>query len=297
VIRHWFFSRKEISMSSPKLEGIAFKISRYLGLSDPKFVAKGAFKETFLVVNPAGQLQALKVIDVSKQNLKRTEREIEALKRCDCPGICRIFAHGTWRDDSGTVHEYSLEEFLGGGTLTDRLKGGRLSTGQVRSYGRDLAIAIDHLKNLALVHRDIKPDNIMFREGDERPVLVDLGLVRDLSMSSLTQSWMMRGPGTPYFASPEQLNNEKRLISWKSDQFSLGVVLSICLLGRHPYDTGGLQPGEIVAAVAERKGIPTSFEADAAQNGLPGLARMVEAWPIRRYQRTEEMIGVFAASQ
>ena len=284
-------------MSTPKLEGIALKISQHLVLSNPKFVGKGAFKETFAVVNSTGQLQALKIIDASKQNLKRTEREIEALKRCDCEGICRIFDHGTWRDDSGTVHEYYLEEFLGGGTLTDRLKGGKLSVDQVRSYGRDLAVAIDHLKGLDLVHRDIKPDNIMFREGDDRPVLVDLGLVRDLSISSITQSWMVRGPGTPYFASPEQLNNEKRLISWKSDQFSLGVVLSICLLGRHPYDTGGLTPAEIVAAVAERKDVPTSFKTDVAENGLSGLVRMVEGWPIRRYQHVKEMIEVFVTSE
>ena len=284
-------------MSTSKLEVIAFKISRNLGLSDPKFVGKGTFKETYVVVNSAGQLQALKVIDISKQNLKRTVREIEAMKKCNCTGICRIIAHGTFRDESGNLHEYSLEEFLGGGTLTDRLKAGRLSVDQVRSYGHNLATAIDHLKCLDLVHRDIKPDNIMFREGDEKPVLVDLGLVRDLSMSSLTQTWMMRGPGTPYFASPEQLNNEKRLISWKSDQFSLGVVLSICLIDRHPYDSGGMQPAEIVTAVAERRKLPTSYQTDVITEGLPGLVRMVEPWPIRRYQDTSEMIGAFVTSE
>jgi serine/threonine protein kinase len=284
-------------MDAPKLEGIALRISQHLGLSEPKFVGKGAFKETFVVADSTGRLQALKIIDASKQNLKRTEREIEALKKCDCEGICRIFGHGIYRDEIGVIHEYCLEEFLGGGTLTDRLKGGKLSVDQVRSYGRDLAVAIDHLRGQDLVHRDIKPDNIMFRKGDERPVLVDLGLVRDLSISSITQSWMVRGPGTPYFASPEQLNNEKRLISWKSDQFSLGVVLSICLLGTHPYDTGRLKPAEIVAAVAERKDVPTAFKADVAEAGLSGLGRMVEGWPIRRYQHPEEMIRVFVLSE
>jgi serine/threonine protein kinase len=284
-------------MSAPKLQEIALRISQHLGLSSPKFVGKGAFKETFAVVNSTGRVQALKIIDASKQNLKRTEREIEALKRCNCEGICRIFDHGNWRDDDGTVHEYYLEEFLGGGTLSDRLKGGELSVIQIRSYGRDLAVAIDHLKSHDLVHRDIKPDNIMFREGDDRPVLVDLGLVRDLSITSITQSWMIRGPGTPYFASPEQLNNEKRLISWKSDQFSLGVVLSISLLGRHPYDTGGLNPLEIVAAVAERRDVPTAFKTEVTENGLSGLARMVEGWPIRRYQNVKEMIGIFMTSE
>jgi hypothetical protein len=61
--------------------------------------------------------------------------------------------------------------------------------------------------------------------SDPTPALVDFGLVRDLSETSLTASWLPRGPGTPLFASPEQLNNEKALIDWRSDQFSIGVIL------------------------------------------------------------------------
>jgi len=88
---------------------------------------------------------------------------------------------------------------------------------------------------LDLVHRDIKPANIMFKEGLETPVLVDFGIVRDLAATSLTQTWSPIGPGTPFFASPEQLNNEKHLIDWRSDQFSLGVTLYFARTARHPY--------------------------------------------------------------
>jgi len=75
----------------------------------------------------------------------------------------------------------------------------------------------------------------MFRSGSDNPVLVDFGLVRALDDSSITQSWLMMGPGTPYFASPEQLNNDKYLISWLSDQFSLALTTAFALTSRHPF--------------------------------------------------------------
>jgi serine/threonine protein kinase len=133
----------------------------------------------------------------------------------------------------------------------------------------------------------------MFRADDERPILVDLGLVRDLSSSSLTQDWAPRGPGTPFYSSPEQLNNDKRLISWKSDQFSLGVVVSVCLTGKHPYQWGFNNERDAVIAVAQRKPVPESFKTQMTEQDFGFLASMVEPWPIRRIQTTENLIRVF----
>jgi serine/threonine protein kinase len=168
--------------------------------------------------------------------------------------------------------------------------GGPLPPDVAKSYGLDLAEAILHLKSLDLVHRDIKPDNIMFRQNDDRPVLVDLGIVRDLSLDSLTQSWVARGPGTPYFSSPEQLNNEKHLVDWRSDQFSLGIVLSISSLGKHPYEFLSGSPEAVINAVANREPLPSTFKSEIQQVGLEFVSVMVEPWPIRRYQTPDEMI-------
>lgn len=280
-------------MSPPEMEHIARRICRDNGLSEPKFIGKGAFKETYLIQSSDGHMIALKVINSRKQNPSRTEREINALKRCRCESICKFFDHGVFIGKNGEHYEFSFEEFLGGGTLTDRLQKGNLSTKIVHSYAFHLSIAINHLDELGLVHRDIKPDNIMFRTNSDVPVLVDLGLVRDLSRSSLTQSWAALGPGTPFFSSPEQLNNEKRLITWKSDQFSLGVVLSLCVLGRHPYDPGGLGPEHVIDQVANRKPLSKDFVAQIAEIGLEPIPRMVQPWPIQRYQYSLQLIEAF----
>src|ERR1019366_6088976 len=114
-----------------------------------------------------------------------------------------------------------------GGTLGDRLKSGLCTRDAVKALGSGLIRAIEHLHGLGLVHRDIKPENVMYRARDsDQPVIVDLGLVRDLAASSITQSWFAQGPGTPLFAAPEQLNNRKELIDWRADQFAVGVSLT-----------------------------------------------------------------------
>ena len=120
------------------------------------------------------------------------------------------------------------------------------------SLGRQLIGAVSHVASLQLVHRDIKPENILFREGSLDPVLTDFGIVRDLQAESITQSWQPRGPGTYLFSSPEQLNNTKTLIDWRSDQFSLGILLSICTFDIHPYEHNDPVPNEIIKNMASR---------------------------------------------
>ena len=125
--------------------------------------------------------------------------------------------------------------------LEDRLKVGHLTQQEVIELVKGLILAVKDLQP-SLVHRDIKPANIMFRKNQPEPVLVDFGIVRDLSQTSLTASWWPSGPGTPFFSSPEQLTNDKALIDWRSDQFAIGVIASLLLTGRHPYQVDPANP-------------------------------------------------------
>ena len=133
----------------------------------------------------------------------------------------------------------------------------------------------------------------MFRESGE-PVLVDFGLVRDLSLSSLTKTWVMQGPGTPYFSAPEQLNNEKQLIDWRTDQFALGLVLGMCATGIHAYGTTSGAPLEAVEAIATRKGPSAAFTKAVTDAKLPVLARMVRPWPVERYRTSTDLAKAWA---
>ncbi len=254
-------------------------------------VGAGAFKETFHVVLATGEPQALKVYQPGFSP-ERTSRELSAMQRCSHPNIGRLTSIAGFYHD-GVQYLLSVEEFLSGGTLTTRLQGGLLSGPEAEDLGRQLARAVVHIASRDLVHRDIKPDNILFRADGVTPVIVDFGLVRDLVRTSLTQTWLMRGPGTPYFAPPEQLRNEKALIDWRSDQFSLGVVVALSAFGFHPYQEMGESPAVTVERVAER-GLQGARFVDAAnQAGMPFLIRMTAPWPVQRFRTPDELQRVW----
>jgi serine/threonine protein kinase len=157
-----------------------------------------------------------------------------------------------------------------------------------------LAEAIEHLAAKHLVHRDIKPDNIMFRGKSWSPVLVDFGVVRDLTKSSVTQSFALMGPGTPYFAAPEQLVNDKHLIDWRTDQFSLGVTLVVAMRGQHPFHHAGDTELETIERVAARGALSDEFVAWTEASAFAMLRPMLGGWPVERISTPALLIKAFA---
>jgi serine/threonine protein kinase len=251
-------------------------------------VGAGAFKETFHVILATGEPQALKVYQ-SGFSPERTDRELAAMQRCSHPNIGRLTSFAGFSFE-GVQHLLSVEEFLSGGTLTSRLQRGLLNATETLGLGVQLVEAVAHIASRELVHRDIKPDNILYRADGMTPVIVDFGLVRDLIRTSLTQSWLIRGPGTPLYAPPEQLRNEKALIDWRSDQFSLGVVLAFAAFGFHPYQDDGDSFAVTVEHVADRRKQCARFVDAATQSGMPFLIRMTAPWPVERFRTPETLL-------
>lgn len=222
---------------------------------------------------------------------QRLSREIDAMVRCDHTNIAKLHRVETISLGPDS-HLYFIEEFLNGGSLQEKLRAhGVMDSNSVRNLVLELSNALSHLRGLDLVHRDIKPDNVMFRVGTNSPVLVDFGIVRDLAADSLTASFAMQGPGTPLFAAPEQLRNEKCLVDWRTDQFSIGVTASYCLFGHHPYECSGDSANGVIQKVLDRSTVPESFEEECDAVGLGCLAKMVEPWPVRRYRTVDSQIG------
>lgn len=233
------------------------------------------------------------MIPSDKFNPHRTEREINALKICDTPLIGKLFDFGVFYSSNNEKFYYVIEEYLDGGTLTDKINDTILTKDLIKNLAIKLINAITYLKEKNLVHRDIKPDNIMFRSNSNDPVLVDLGIVRDLSISSLTQSWLPVGPGTPYYSSPEQLNNDKHLIKWRSDQFSLGIVLGLCLTRQHPFQEEGMNPEQAVERMAQRQPFTDNFKEKVISLGFEGILKMLAPWPIQRFNSPENLLHYF----
>lgn len=236
---------------------------------------------------------ALKVAQVSEGIKARFEREVTALKDCNYPAIAKII-----ETDLITVNgnEYwiILEEFLENGTLDDLCQKSLITPSDVRHIGIVLIGALAHLYERDFVHRDIKPANILFRSLNE-PVLTDFGIVRILGEKSLTQDFLAQGPGTPMYAAPEQLLNEKSSIDWRTDQFGLALVLAEILLGHHPFAVNkqGTSIMDAIMAVAIRSPLPKENEQRLIQSGFACLVKALAPWPIHRYRKPEQFLSAF----
>lgn len=186
-----------------------------------------------------------------------------------------------------------LEDYLSGGTLAAKIggcAGGILDPAEVWRIGTELGSALEHLYPLRLVHRDIKPENILFQADGVTPVLTDFGIVRMLDQPSLTRDFLGMGPGTPKYAAPEQLNNEKALIDWRTDQFGLAIVLAECLIGRHPFSDVAGHDREAILAVASKQSLPLKAVGELNALGFGFLATALNPWPVGRFRRPADFM-------
>ncbi|MGY6587974.1 MAG: protein kinase domain-containing protein [Wenzhouxiangella sp.] len=178
-----------------------------------------------------GRKVALKILPLAfardEERARRFEKEIQACAQLDHPNIVSVFDVGEVDD----LHYYSMT-VLPGGDLKSRLKEGALAIKDALTVAREIASALDYAHNKGFVHRDVKPENILFGE-DGRAVLTDFGIVR-----ATTSGTRMTGTGlsigTPHYMSPEQARG--RDVDGRSDLYALGVVLYEMLTGRVPFD-------------------------------------------------------------
>lgn len=177
----------------------------------------------------------LKIIKANQREEKdRALREINILSSLKSEYFPEIMNCGEFiLDGQNTL--FLVEEFIPGRNLRDELihTSGKLDLSECK---RIMCSLMDSLRILAeqnLVHRDIKPENIII--SDDRVVLVDFGIARDLDNTSLTETSALFGPMTPGYAPPEQIRNEKRKISFRTDLFSAAVVFYEILAGYNPF--------------------------------------------------------------
>lgn len=163
----------------------------------------------------------------SGEYLERFRREAETLARLDHENIVRIFDIEEYEDTHCIIMEY-----VGGPSLSAVLaRERRLSPRRARDIAADVAAALCAAHRQGIIHRDIKPDNILFN-AEGRPKLTDFGIARIAHAAQATRTGVMIG--TPWYMSPEQAAG--RPVTPASDLYSLGVVLFEMLAGRVPFE-------------------------------------------------------------
>lgn len=165
--------------------------------------------------------------------LKRFRAEARAAGALSHQNIVSVFDWGEDESD-GVVIPYLVTEYLGGGSLRDILNGGvPLTPSQTLMVGLEAARALAHAHQRGLVHRDVKPGNLLFGESG-RLRLADFGLARALAEASWTEP-SGAVVGTARYISPEQALG--RRVNGRSDVYSLTLVLVECLTGQVPFAT------------------------------------------------------------
>ena len=210
--------------------------------------------------------------------VERFLREGEALRRLNHPNIVKVLA----TSDEGSQH-FIVMEYVSGGSLADLLiKQPQLPIERVVSIGLELSDALSRAHHLHILHRDIKPGNILLAE-DGTPRLTDFGLARIGELPGLTEVGSILG--TFHYLSPEAVENQE--VNERSDIWSFGVVLFEILTGRLPFD--GDSPFEVIWAIKTQPLPPL----ENLRNGIPpSLASLV-----RRMLRKDSPARVASARQ
>ncbi|MBX3083386.1 MAG: tetratricopeptide repeat protein [Anaerolineae bacterium] len=179
---------------------------------------------------------ALKVIHPDRASMDqfttRFAREIQILSSLHHPHIVRIIEHG---EQDGLV--YLVMELLTGGSLRGLIQQGLPALPRVEQILLQVASALEYAHRHKIVHRDIKPQNILFTTQGEAK-LSDFGIAKVASETTLTQTGMMIG--TPAYMAPEQWQN-KAEITPRTDVYALGIVLYEMLTGQLPFEANTSQ--------------------------------------------------------
>jgi tetratricopeptide (TPR) repeat protein len=220
---------------------------------------------------------ALKILRATgPEDLARLAREAQALSRLTHPGIVRYVAHGT----SGGSEPFVVMEWVEGVTLSKKLRSGPLPLQSAVVLGRALAAALGHAHEHGVVHRDVKPGNVVLRGDDvEDPILLDFGVARTGLAIGLTQVGTVIG--TPRYMSPEQARGGQS-IDARADVFALGALIFKCITGRAPFD------GEDAIAVLAHLLFDDAPDVCAFVPGVPRsvgdvLLKMLAKEPALRY--------------
>ena len=192
-----------------------------------KTIGDGAFGEVYLV-RRAGtrRVFALKKIKCgSNDDLDSVTQELKSMSKLDHPNIMKLVESRCKQKGLFHAELYMILEYLPGGTLGDRLQEPSTKAQNIK-WMRELANAVAYIHAFALVHRDLKPDNILLNKNDDIKV-GDFGLARDfVAAKRQEQTWedyyMSSACGTLFYMAPEVFEGH---YTEKADVFALGVLL------------------------------------------------------------------------
>jgi eukaryotic-like serine/threonine-protein kinase len=217
----------------------------------------------------------------------RFEREARAIARLQHAGCVRILDYGR----SANGYQYIAMELLDGESLYDALNAGPFSIARAVFVTRNLLAALAHAHRNGVLHRDVKPENVVLVSSDvPRTVLVDFGLARLRDDGPLTAAGMCMG--SPSYIAPERLQGQP--YDARCDLYAVGVILYEMLAGIRPFV--GSTAEEIMYNSVHRPPRPLRAMRDDIPSKLDTVVRRALAKdPDRRFADAEEMLSALEA--
>jgi serine/threonine protein kinase len=190
--------------------------------------------------------------------------------------VARIYDHGT-----SEGYAYLVMEFFEGGDLNKRLQGRSLPPEEVLRFFRELMFALGDIHEKGILHRDLKPQNLMFR-ADGSLAIVDFGIAKHVDAIDRTSHGEILG--TPRYMSPEQVQG--RALDLRTDIYSAGVLLFQMFTGRHLF--GGETAVEVALNHLNTAPPPLPEHLTPYQ---PLMDKLVEKDRDARFRNSDEVIG------
>ncbi len=216
--------------------------------------------------------------------IRKFRRESQAAASLSHPNILNIYDVGAEEVEGKKIY-YIVMEFINGKTLKDIIKNkGKLSPQETINYSLQMAEALKHAHRNHIVHRDIKPHNMMITE-DNRLKVTDFGIARAVTSSTVTTSSNVLG--SVHYFSPEQARGG--YTDEKSDIYSLGIVMYEMITGKVPYD--GDSPISVALKHIQSDIIaPSELDASIPNNLEAIILKCIQKRQSDRYSNVTDLI-------
>ena len=229
------------------------------------------------------KIVAIKVVreelDNNRENERRFHLEAQALYKMSHRNIRRILGIGQWNDSL-----YMVTEFIDGKTLKDIISDGQLSTKKALDYALQIAAGIEHAHRKDIIHRDIKPQNVIV-SNDGTVKIVDFGIARMTSQTTRT----MAGKdvvGSVHYLSPEQAKGADT--DNRSDIYSFGILLYEMFTGKVPFE--GTEAVSIAMRHVNQIPEPPQSVNPEISSGINDIiVKCIQKDPEQRYQTASEL--------
>lgn len=216
----------------------------------------------------------------SQTEVRRFQQEAEAAARLDHPGIVPVYEIGEAEE---TV--YFSMGYVKGSSLANLLERNTLTPSAAAKIVSQLAGAVHFAHQAGVVHRDLKPGNILIDEH-EAPKITDFGLAKLIDQEGMTLTGAV--VGTPSYMSPEQATGNSDKIDGRSDVYGLGAILYACLCGHAPF-RGPSTMATLKMVANQRPASLRQLREDIPRDLETICEKCLEKEPLSRYQTAEEL--------